>query len=77
IANVAVIGVPDEKWGETGMAFVQLKPGQEITGEEVLEFLKEKVAKFKYPKHVKFVQELPLTSTMKVKKAELRAQYAR
>lgn len=77
IANVAVIGVPDEKWGETGMAFVQLKPGQEITGEEVLEFLKGKVAKFKYPKHVKFVQELPLTSTMKVKKAELRAQYAR
>ncbi len=77
IANVAVIGVPDEKWGETGMAFVQLKPGQEMTGEEVLEFLKGKVAKFKYPKHVKFVQELPLTSTMKVKKAELRAQYAR
>lgn len=77
IANVAIIGVPDDKWGEAGMAFVQLKASQEMTGEEVLEFLKGKVARFKIPKHVKFVQELPLTSTTKVKKAELRAQYAR
>jgi fatty-acyl-CoA synthase len=77
IANVAIIGVPDDKWGETGMAFVQLKPGQEMTGEDILEFLKGKVARFKLPKHVKFVQDLPLTSTTKVKKAELRAQYAR
>ncbi|MBE0480285.1 MAG: AMP-binding protein [Dehalococcoidia bacterium] len=77
IANVAIIGVPDDTWGETGMAFVQPHPGQEITADEVLEFLTGKVGKFKYPKHFKFVQELPLTSTMKVKKAELREQYAR
>jgi fatty-acyl-CoA synthase len=76
VANVAIIGVPDDRWGETGMAFVQLKPGQEMTSEEVLEFLKGKVARFKLPKHVEFVQELPLTSTTKVKKAELRAQCA-
>ncbi len=75
IANVAIIGVPDDKWGETGMAFILPKPGQKISEEEVLEFLKDKVSRFKYPRHIRIVEELPMTSTMKVKKSELRAQY--
>jgi fatty-acyl-CoA synthase len=77
IGNAAMIGVPDDKWGETGMVFVVPQFGQDITKEEVLEFLTGKVSKFKYPKYVNIVKELPLTSTMKVKKNELKAQYAK
>ncbi|MDY6917922.1 MAG: long-chain fatty acid--CoA ligase [Chloroflexota bacterium] len=76
IANAAIIGVPDDRWGETGMAFILPNPGETVAAEDVLEFLKGKVSKFKYPTHVKIVEELPLTSTTKVRKSELRAQYA-
>jgi len=75
ISNVAIIGVPDDKWGEVGMAFVVPAPNQTLTEEEVLGFLVGKVARFKYPKTVKFMKELPLTATMKVKKGELKKQY--
>ena len=77
ISNVAIIGVPDPKWGETGLALIILRPGEKITEEEVREFLEGKVSKFKYPSHIKFVESLPLTSTMKVKKALLKEMYAR
>jgi len=75
ISNVAIIGVPDEKWGEVGMAFVVTAPNQTMTQEEVLGYLESKVAKFKHPKTVMFLKELPLTATMKVKKGELKKQY--
>jgi len=75
ISNVAIIGVPDEKWGEAGLAFVVAAQGETITEEEVREYLKDKVAKFKHPKTIEFVEDLPLTATMKVKKAELREEY--
>jgi fatty-acyl-CoA synthase len=75
ISNVAIIGVPDEKWGESGMAFVVPAPGQALTEGEILEYLKDKVARFKHPKHFRFVSDLPLTATMKVKKAELKARF--
>ncbi|MEW5735284.1 MAG: AMP-binding protein [Thermodesulfobacteriota bacterium] len=75
IANVAIIGVADDKWGETGMAFVQMKPGQSITPAEILEFLQGKVAKYKHPTRFEFVDELPLTATMKVKKSLLKEKY--
>ena len=75
IANASIIGVPDEKWGETGAAFIQVMPEQEIEEGEVLEFLQGKVAKFKHPTKVICVDELPLTATMKVKKAELKELY--
>lgn len=77
IANASIIGVPDDKWGETGVAFVMPMMGQEITGEEVLEFLQGKVAKFKHPTKFILVDELPLTATMKVKKSELKELYAK
>jgi fatty-acyl-CoA synthase len=76
ISNVAIIGVPDDRWGETGMAFVLPQPGERIAEQEVLDFLKGKVAKFKYPKHVRFVDELPLTASMKVKKGQLKERFS-
>jgi fatty-acyl-CoA synthase len=75
ISNVAIIGVPDEKWGEAGLAFVVAARGETITEGEVREYLKDKVAKFKHPKTIEFVKDLPLTATMKVKKAELKRMY--
>jgi len=77
IASVAVIGVPDARWGETGLALVVPAAGQELTAEEVLAFLQGKVARFKQPRHVRFLEALPVTATLKVKKAELKAQYAK
>jgi len=76
IANVAVIGVPDPKWGETGLALVVPAAGATLEAGEVLEFLQGKVARFKQPRHVRFLDELPVTATLKVKKAELKARYA-
>ena len=75
ISNAAIIGVPDEKWGETGLAFVVAAQGETITEGEVREFLKDKVAKFKHPKTIEFVEDLPLTATMKIRKAELKKMY--
>lgn len=72
ILNVAIIGVPDEKWGETGKAFIVLKAGETITREEIYEFLKGKVAKFKYPSHIEFLDALPMTASGKIKKVELK-----
>jgi fatty-acyl-CoA synthase len=77
ISNVAIIGVPDEKWGEAGMAFIVPAQGETIAPEEILEFLDGKVAKFKYPKHIRFMDELPLTPTMKVKKSLLKERFAK
>jgi fatty-acyl-CoA synthase len=76
ISNVAIIGVPDEKWGEAGLAFVVPAPGEAVTEEEVREFLRGKVARFKHPKTIRFVDSLPLTATMKIKKAELKKMFA-
>ena len=75
ISNVAIIGVQDDTWGEAGMALIVPRPGQTITEEEVHEYLKDKVARFKHPKHIRFVADLPLTATMKVKKVELKAKF--
>jgi len=75
ISNVAIIGVPDEKWGEAGLAFVVAAQGATITREEIKEFLRDKVAKFKHPKTIEFVEDLPLTATMKIRKAALKKMY--
>jgi len=75
IGNVSIIGVPDDKWGETGMAFILPAWGAEIKEEEVYEYLEGKVAKYKYPKHIKFMSELPMTATMKIKKSDLKKEY--
>jgi fatty-acyl-CoA synthase len=76
VAECAVIGVPDEKWGEVGKAIVVLKRdegGQRIEAPELLGFLDGKLAKFKVPKSVEFVDALPRTGSGKVDKPKLRA----
>ena len=75
ILEVAVIGVPDEKWGEVGKALIVPKTGEKLTKEEVLDFLKDKLAKYKIPKHVEFTTEFPKTASGKIKKVELRKKF--
>jgi len=75
VSEAAVIGVPDESWGESIKAFVILKPGKTATGEEIIAFTKERLASFKKPKSVEFVSKLPRTSVGKISKKDLRAPY--
>jgi len=71
VSLVAVVAKPDEKWGETPCAFVELAPGKDASEEEIIQFCKENMAGFKRPKYVIF-GELPKTSTGKIQKFELR-----
>ena len=72
IENVAIVGVPDKKWGETGKAFIVLNDGDRLTKEEIYQFLDGKVAKYKFPTHFEFVKALPMTSWGKIKKSALK-----
>ncbi|HZB10334.1 MAG TPA: acyl-CoA synthetase, partial [Rubrobacter sp.] len=71
VMEAAVVAIPDEKWGERPKAFVVLKKGQEATEEEIIDFCKEHIARFKAPEAVEFT-DLPKTSTGKVQKFVLR-----
>ena len=72
IADAQVIGVPDEKYGEELMAWVQLAPDAQLTEDELREFCRGKIAHFKVPRYIKFVSEFPMTVTGKVRKVEMR-----
>jgi fatty-acyl-CoA synthase len=76
IAETAVIGVADEKWGETGLAVVVLKPGTEISEAGILGYLGKKLAKFKIPKKFVFLNQLPRNAAGKVLKNELKKQFS-
>ena len=71
VALAAVVARPDEKWGETPCAFVELKPGASATEDELVDWCREHLARFKCPRHVVFV-EIPKTSTGEVQKFALR-----
>ena len=71
VSLVAVVAKPDEKWGETPCAFVELIQGKNATEDEIINFCNENMAGFKRPKNVIF-GELPKTSTGKIQKFELR-----
>ena len=68
ISMVAVSGMPDRRMGEVAMAFVKLKEGQSATKEEIITFAREKMANYKAPKYVKFVDDFPMTATGKIQK---------
>jgi fatty-acyl-CoA synthase len=71
IHQVAIVSVPDERMGERGMAFVILKEGQTSSEKEILDFCKDKIANYKIPKYVKFVNEIPMAGVGKVQKFKL------
>lgn len=76
ILEAAIIGIPDPDWGERVMAIIVMKAGEKMTPEEVIEFCRQNMASFKKPRQVKFVDELPKSSTNKVLKYVLRERYA-
>jgi fatty-acyl-CoA synthase len=71
VQAAAVVAKPDDKWGETPCAFVELKPGQTATGDELVAWCKKNLAGYKVPRHIVFA-ELPKTSTGKIQKFKLR-----
>lgn len=75
VTGVAVIGVPDERWGEVPWAIVTVRDGAAVDTDTVRAHLDGKLARYKLPKHVVIVDELPRTASGKVRKAELRARF--
>ncbi len=75
VLEVAVIAVPDEKWGEVPKALVVRKEGSKLTEEELIQFCRDNMAHFKAPKSVEFVSSLPRTATGKLQKYKLREAY--
>lgn len=75
ICNVQVFGYPDERNGEEVAAWIKLKvDAKPITGKEILDFCKDKIAYFKIPKYIKFVDSFPINMTGKVQKTEMTTQ---
>jgi fatty-acyl-CoA synthase len=74
IDDVAVVGVPDEKWGERPRAYVLLKPDKTLTAEELITYGRQQLSGYKIPRDIVFADDLPRTSTGKVLKFELRNQ---
>jgi len=72
VKQAQVIGVPDARLTEVGMAFVELKEGMSSTEEEILSYCKGKIANFKIPRYVAFVQEFPMTGSGKIQKFKLK-----
>lgn len=72
IEDVQVIGVPDKKYGEQVMAWIKLREGAEATGEDIKAFCRGRIAHFKVPRYVKFVNSFPMTVTGKIRKVEMR-----
>jgi fatty-acyl-CoA synthase len=71
-----VIGVPDPKYGEEVCAWIKLREGEQATADEIRAFCKGKIAHFKIPKFIKFVEEFPMTITGKVQKFVMRERMA-
>ncbi len=72
VNQVAVVGVPDARMGEVGMAFVVLRPGATLTEADLIAFCREEMANYKVPRHVRFLDALPLNASNKVLKFQLR-----
>ena len=72
IADVQVVGLPDVRLGEAVLAWIRLKPGEQASEDEVREFCKGKIAHFKVPQYVRFVDAFPMTLSGKVQKFKIR-----
>ena len=75
IEDIAVVGGPDDTWGETGYAFVITKPEIDLTPQDVIGFCDGRLARYKWPKHVFFAEDFPRTALGKVRKTELKQDY--
>jgi len=75
VYEAAVIPVPDEKWGEVPKGLVVMKPGRQLSESELLEFCRSRLAHFKCPRSIEFVETLPKTATGKILKKNLRKKY--
>ena len=76
VLEAAIIGLPDEEWGEVVTAVVARKPGMEVGGEELIECCRAALAGYKKPRRVVFLDELPKTPSGKILKRELRSLLA-
>jgi acyl-CoA synthetase (AMP-forming)/AMP-acid ligase II len=74
VQDCAVVGLPDEKWGERVTAVVQLRPGQKVTQDDVRSFVKERLGSVKAPKQVEVWPDLPRSKVGKVLKTEVKSQ---
>jgi fatty-acyl-CoA synthase len=72
VAEAAVFGVPDKRMGEKVAAWIQLHSGENMTASEIRDFCKDKIAYFKIPEYIQFVDEFPLTVTGKLQKFKMR-----
>jgi fatty-acyl-CoA synthase len=75
VYEVAVIPVPDDRWGEVPKALVSLKPGHQASVEELMEFTRGRLSHYKCPRSIELVDALPKTGTGKILKKELRKKY--
>jgi fatty-acyl-CoA synthase len=77
VAEVGVVGVPDDEWGEAVAAFVVKAPGASLAAAEIIEHCREHLASYKKPRHVRFVDSLPRTTVNKISRNELKAAFTR
>ena len=75
VAMAAVVGVDDEKWGQVGLAAIQLVDGSELATEQVLEFCGKRLARYKIPRHICFVDQLPVNAQGKLQKDIVKRDY--
>ena len=75
ILDAAVVGIPDERWGETVKGFVVLREGVELKEEEIISYARTQIAGFKCPKSINYVSELPRNPSGKILRKDLRAPY--
>jgi acyl-CoA synthetase (AMP-forming)/AMP-acid ligase II len=75
VADVAVVGVPDERLGEVGKAYAVRRPGSTLTSDDLIAWSRREMANYKVPRHVEFMAGLPRNASGKVLKTELRARH--